>query len=161
MRKLIVLSVMLFSSVVSFGQTEVLSVKDAIAIYNGGMEVAKSKMAALKYIHYKGECGINECWTKNCEYICDYEKVKSFGKGTSSVVLVSDICVDIVVFNKNVFQKLKDQVIALGYKKTEVTEGSGTDLYETFTKSNSLAIKAVDESCSRRTNYYYIEVIKE
>ena len=40
MKKFLVLSVMLFSSVVSFGQTDVLSVKDAVAISKGGIEVA-------------------------------------------------------------------------------------------------------------------------
>lgn len=158
MKKFLVLSVMLFSSVVSFGQTDVLSVKDAVAIVKGGIEVAKSKLAGLKYKHYEGECGIYECWTKDCDFNCEYEKVTKFGKGTSSVVLVADRGIQVVVFNKNVFQKLKDQIIALGYKKTNVTEGAGTDLSESYTKSNSQTIQAIDESCSRRTNYYYIEI---
>jgi len=172
MRKLIVLSVMLFSSVVSFGQTDVLSVKDAVAIYNGGMEVAKSKLAELGY-KYKGECGIWNSWTKNCEYSCDLDRPTRYGSGTSSVVLVdlfdkTETGTHISVYNKMIFQKLKSQIIALGYKKIDEYNGTGTDKYETYKKDGSHIITAVDESCAGRRAtkndnymYFYIEVTKE
>ena len=112
MKKLIVLSVLLLSSVVSFGQTEVLSVKDAIAIYYGGMEVAKSKLAKLGYKDY-GECGIHNCWIKNCEFSCDLARPTKFGKGTSSVVFVD-------TFDKTKLEHKSQFIIRLHSKNLRV-----------------------------------------
>ena len=172
MKKFLVLSVMLFCSVVSFGQTDVLSVKDAVAIFKGGMEVAKSKLAGLGYKSY-GESGIWDCWTKNCVYSCDLDRPTKYGNGTSSVVLIdiydkTEARTHISVYNKGIFQKLKSQILELGYKKINEYEGSGTDKYETYSKDGSHIITAVDESCAgrrvtRQDNYmyFYIEVSKE
>ncbi len=176
MKKLVILSVMLLVSITCLGQNnnlpDVLSVKDAIAIYNGGMEVAKSKLAKLGYKNY-GECGIYNCWIKNCEFSCDLNRPTKFGKGTSSVVYVdifdkTKTRTQISVYNKAAFQKLKSQIVALGYKKINESEGSGTDLYETYSKDGTHIITAADESCGGRMStrqenymYFYIEVSKE
>lgn len=171
MKKVIVLSVLLLSSILMFGQGSnlpgVLSVKDAIEIFKGGIGVANTKMAALGYKKYVGECGINECWTKNCEYVCDYDKVTKFGRGISSIVEVCDKeRVTIIIFNKDAFQKLRRQIMDLGYKKVGSTKGSVTDLYEEFAKSDHMIITAADESCSysmrarENLNRFYIEISK-
>lgn len=164
MKKFLVVLVASFNSLLMFGQSnnlpDVLSVKDALEIFKGGKGVAKSKLAVMNYKHYTGECGIYDCWTKNCNYICDEEKVSIFGKGTSSVVLIADDGIQIVVFNKIAFQKLKNQISAIGYKKNDAEAGAGTDVYEYYSRNNYPVVKAVDESWSRRTNYFYIEIWK-
>lgn len=165
MKKLVILSVMLLVSITCLGQNnnlpDALSVKDAIAIYNGGMEVAKSKLAELGYKSY-GKCGIYNCWSKNCDYSCDLDKASKFGKGTSSVVNVepNEKEVRISVFNKGAFQKLKSQIVALGYKKIDEWGGSGGNHFDVYSKNGFPNITAADESMDSNLPYT-ISVSKE
>lgn len=156
MKKLIVLSVMLFSAVTSFAQAlpGVLSIKDALTIYKEGFGEAKYMLAEQDYEFY-GYDDISNHWAKNCEYSNDQQKAIKFGKGTSSVVSIpgdrNDVT--ITVFNKAAFLKLKGQIVALGYKVTDKWGSSGGNSFEVYSKKGSPNITAADESADSEMPY--------
>ena len=151
MKKFFILSTMLFISLVSYAQTsnlsDVISIKDAIAIYNGGIGIAKSKLTTAGY-KYCGQGTFRSYWAKNCEYSKSQEKAIKFTKGTSSVIAIpnKDKGVTITVFNESAYKKIKSQIIAMGYKNTDSWGSSCGNYFETFEKSGYPKITASDES---------------
>lgn len=151
MRKIVLLFVLLLSSSLSFGQTNnlpgVLTVRDALKIYKEGFGLAKSMMMELDYEFYGYDDEANH-WAKNCEFDNRQHKAVKFGKGTSSVITIpsDNNDITITVFNQTAFEKLKSQITALGYKKTDSWGGSAGTYSELFKKNGSPNITASDDS---------------
>lgn len=151
MRKIVLLFVLLLSSSLSYGQTNnlpgVLTVEDALSIYKKGFGEAKSKLAELGYKFYGYDDEANH-WAKNCEFNNREHKPVKFGKGTSSVITMpkDNNDITITVFNKAAFEKLKSQITALGYKKTDSWRGSVGTFYDLFKKNGAPNITASDDS---------------
>lgn len=151
MKKLVLLSVMLFCSVISFSQANnlpgVLTVKDALSIYKNGFGEARSKLAVQGYEFFGYDDEANH-WAKNCEFDNRQHKAVKFGKGTSSVITMTgdNNDITITVFNQAAFNKLKSQITALGFRKTDSWGGSAGTFYEVFEKKGFPKITASDDS---------------
>lgn len=158
MKKITFLFVMLLCSTVSFAQANnlpgVLTVKDALSIYKNGFGEARSMLAELGYDFY-GYDDIANHWAKNCEYDNDKQRAVKFGKGTSSVITVpaENSDVTITVFNEAAFNKLKNQIIALGYKKTDSWGSSSGTYSELYTKQGMPNITASNDSAVNHLPY--------
>lgn len=154
MKKIMFLSLMLLSSALTFAQSSVLSIKDAISIYNEGLREAKHKLAELDYDFF-GEDDFANHWAKNCEYSNTQHKAIKFGKGTSSVITIysNGDDVTITVFNKAAFTILKSQIAALGYNKTDEWGGSTGNHYVVYSKEGSPNITTSDESADSDMPY--------
>ena len=120
MKKILLLLISLLLSIGVRAQKDLVSMTDAIKIFQAKtLQVGKQVLEKQGY-QYKGitsdDFGKDYCWVKNMDLTSDFFP-SEMGRGISSMVLMAQdgktLC--IYVFNRTVFANLQAQVKAMGY----------------------------------------------
>ena len=137
MKKILLLLTVLLFAIGARAQKDIVSMADAIKIFQAKtLQVGKQVLEKQGYI-YKGvssdEFGKDYNWVKNMNLTSDFLPT-AMGRGNSSMVLLAQNgkTVYIYVFNRTAFAGLQAQVKAMGYDMGNAVKGDKTnaDLYE-------------------------------
>lgn len=120
MKRLANVFLLIFFAIAAAAQTDVLSVDEAIAIYNNGKLANAKTVLGRQGYRYKGIstlAGKDYCWAKNVDLTKDFLP-QHYGTGNSSIFLLSTDgkTAFLYVYNQKAFAGLKAQVRKLGYK---------------------------------------------
>lgn len=128
MKRLTNILFLLFIALTAAAQSDVVSVADAISIYQNGKQANAKTILERQGYRYKGIsnlAGRDYCWAKNVDLSKDFLP-QNYGRGNSSIFLLSTDgkTAFLYVYNQKAFAGLKAQVRQRGYEMQTEKDGS-------------------------------------
>lgn len=150
MKKILLLMVVLLAAVGVQAQSDIVSVKDAISIFQKKtLEHGKKVLEKQGYI-YKGissdSYGRDYNWVKNMDLNKDFLPT-AFKKGNSSMLMLAQngATLYIYVFNRSAYNGLQSQVRAMGYDMGKALKSSVGTLICTKDKQPTLTFMELQQ----------------
>ena len=132
-----------------------ISIGDAIVFYRNGINEVKMSLMSLNY-KYCGKSYGTYYWAKDCDYSVSQMQASKINVEKGCIVSFNenDNTVDIYLFNKDAFSRLKNQLSRWDYKLKDVTRGSIGNTFEEYSRKDYPNITLGDESHDSELPYH-------